>query len=358
VTALPPGSTVGVLGGGQLGRMLCKAAARMGFQSVVLTPEADSPAAQVASRTLVAAYDDLDALAELAAMADVITYEFENLPAAPVREVLERRGAVVRPSTRALEVAQDRAEEKAFLRSAGVPVADYGVVDTAADVEAGLERLGAPALLKTRREGYDGKGQVWVKAPGEGRAALAALSHRPAVLEARVAFVRELSVIAARGVDGATAVFPLGENRHEDGILRRTLAPAEVSPETEAAARAVAVRLLEGLNYVGVLAVELFELADGALIVNEIAPRVHNSGHWTLDACVTDQFQQHLRAICGWPLGSPAAIARAEMINLIGEEVDRWRDFAADPHARLHLYGKREARPGRKMGHVTRVWPL
>ena len=355
--ALPPGSTIGVLGGGQLGRMLCKAAARLGFETVVLTPEEDAPASAVASRTLVATYDDPAALTELAAACDVVTYEFENVPVRPIREALDGR-VPVRPPPRALEVAQDRAEEKAFLRSAGVGTADYAVIDTADDVERGLERLGAPALLKTRREGYDGKGQVWVRAPGEGRAALAAISRRPAVLEARVPFVRELSVIAARGVGGEVAVFPLAENQHEAGVLRRTLAPAEASAATAASAEALVRRVLDALNYVGVLTVELFELADGTLLANEIAPRVHNSGHWTLDACVTDQFEQHLRAVAGWPLGSPAPIARAEMINLLGDEVDRWREFAAEPSARLHLYGKKDARPGRKMGHVTRIYPL
>ncbi len=355
---LPPGSTIGVLGGGQLGRMLCKAAARLGFQSIVLTPEIDSPAAQVASRTLTAAYDDADALAELGGLADVVTFEFENVPVQPLRNVLEAAGHRVRPSTRALQVAQDRAEEKAFLRSAGVRVADYAVIDTAPDIDAALDRLGAPALLKTRREGYDGKGQAWVRGAGEGRSALATLGRRPCVLEAEVEFRRELSVISARGPDGEVAMFPLSENRHEAGILRRTIAPAEASPGTVQAAAEIARRVLEALDYVGVLTVELFELADGALLVNEIAPRVHNSGHWTLDACATDQFQQHLRAVAGWPLGSTAPIARAEMVNLIGDEVERWREFAADPDARLHLYGKTQARPGRKMGHVTRISPL
>lgn len=358
IDALPPGSTIGVLGGGQLGRLLCKAAARLGFRSVVLTPERDSPAAQVASRTLIAAYDDTTALAELGALADVVTFEFENVPVGPVRTVLEAAGRRVRPSSRALEVAQDRAEEKAFLRSVGVRVADYAVIDTATDIDLALPRLGAPALLKTRREGYDGKGQAWVRKASEGRAALAALGRRPSVLEARVDYRRELSVIAARGVGGEIAAFALSENCHEDGILRRTIAPADVCTEIEAAAGEIARRVLEALDHIGVLTVELFELGDGALVVNEIAPRVHNSGHWTLDACVTDQFEQHIRAIAGWPLGSTAAIARAEMVNLIGEEVDRWREFAADPDARLHLYGKTETRPGRKMGHVTRVSPL
>lgn len=352
---LPPGSTLGVIGGGQLGRMLCKAAARLGFETVVLTPEADAPASQVAGRTLAAPHDDEAALHDLAAACDVVTYELENLPAAVVQRAV---GDKLRPGVAALQVAADRAEEKAFVRRAGALTADYAVIDTADDIVSGLDRLGAPALLKTRREGYDGKGQAWVRSAGEARAAFAAISRKPAVLEAKVAFDRELSVIAARDVRGETAFFPLSENRHEDGVLRRTVAPAEVPPELERAAHDIADRLLHALDYVGVLTVELFALPDGGLRVNEIAPRVHNSGHWTLDACKTDQFEQHVRAVMGWPLGSTEAIARAEMTNLLGDEAERWRDFAADPDAKLHLYGKREARPGRKMGHVTRVFPL
>lgn len=355
VEPLPPGSTLGVIGGGQLGRMLCKAAARLGFETVVLTPEEDPPAGQVAGRTIHAAYDDEAALAELTLASDVVTYEFESLPAADLRRVV---GDKLRPSARAVEVAADRAEEKAFVRQAGSLTAEYRVVDTAEDIARSLAELGAPALLKTRREGYDGKGQAWVRSAEEARSAFAAISRKPAVLEASVDFVRELSVIAARNEQGETAFFPLSENRHENGVLRVTTAPAAAPIETEQAAHKIAERLLHAFSYVGVLTVELFELADRSLRVNEIAPRVHNSGHWTLDACKTDQFEQHVRAVMGWPLGSTEPIARAEMINLLGDEVERWRDFAADPDAKLHLYGKREARPGRKMGHVTRVFPL
>ncbi len=355
---LPPGSTIGVLGGGQLGRMLCQAAARLGLQTAVLTPERDSPASQVAGRTILAKYENAEALSELCRVSHVITFEFENVPAHPLRELLEARGAVVSPGVRALEVAQDRAFEKRFLEVCGVPVAEWAEVESAEEAAAALERTGAPAVLKTRREGYDGKGQAWVSDPAEAAEAFERLGSRPAVMEAKVPFTRELSVVAARGRDGRTAVFPLNENRHEGGILRRTLAPAEASPQTVREAEGIAAKVLHALDYVGVLCVELFQLEDGRLLANEIAPRVHNSGHWTLDACRTDQFEQHVRAVAGWPLGSTEPLARAEMINLIGDEVNAWRDYAADPAVRVHLYGKREARPGRKMGHVTRVLPL
>ena len=225
------------------------------------------------------------------------------------------------------------------------------------ECEAAVGRIGVPALLKTRRDGYDGKGQRWIRDPAEAAAAFEALAA-PCILEAPAAFVRELSIVAARGHDGAIAAFPLAENQHENGVLRRSLAPAAVSPETEDAAKAIAERILAGLAYVGVLAVELFELEGGALLVNEIAPRVHNTGHWTQDGCLTDQFEQHIRAVAGWPLGPTTATARVEMINLLGAEADAWRAIAADSGAQLHLYGKRHAAPGRKMGHVNRLKPL
>ena len=231
-------------------------------------------------------------------------------------------------------------------------------MDSLDDLVAGLERLGLPALLKTRREGYDGKGQIWIRAASEAADAWHAIGQRPAVLEARAAFVRELSVIAARGRDGSVAVYPLGENLHQGGVLRTTLAPAAVDAATEQRAREIAEAVLSGLDYVGVLGVELFDLGDGRLLVNEIAPRVHNTGHWTQDGCACDQFEQHIRAIAGWPLGPTTAHARVEMTNLLGDEVEQWRNLAAEPDVRLHLYGKAEARPGRKMGHVNRVKPL
>ena len=354
---LPPGSTIGILGGGQLGRMLALAAARLGFQTVVLSPDKDTPAGRVAARSLRGAYDSATALAELASAADVVTYEFENVPAAAVSELGELR-AETAPPARALAVAQDRVAEKAFLREHGVATVDFEPVEDAASLAAALERLGLPALLKTRREGYDGKGQISIERAEDAADAFDAIGGKAAILEAKAPFKRELSIIAARGRDGAVASYPLGENVHENGILRRTTAPADVDRKTADSARRIAETILKGLEYVGVIGVELFELEDGSLLVNEIAPRVHNTGHWTLDACEVDQFEQHVRAVAGWPLGPTEPFAKAVMENLIGEEADAWADLAADPKARVWLYGKDEARPGRKMGHVTRLQPL
>ena len=350
---LPPGSTIGVVGGGQLGRMLALAAARLGFDVAVLDPEPDCPAGRVASTLITAAYDDPDALARLGAMSAVVTSEFENAPAEPLRR-LAASGVRVAPNPEALATAQDRVVEKTYLNGVGAPTVAFAAIDGVEEIAPALERLGAPALLKTRREGYDGKGQAWVERAADAPAAWAAIGGRPAVLEARAAFRRELSVIAARGQDGAFAVYPLTENRHAGGILRRSLAPARASDALRLEAEGIARRVLHGLDYVGVMGVELFELADERLLVNEIAPRVHNSGHWTLDACPVDQFEQHVRAVAGWPLGPTEPFAACEMENLIGDEADRWAELAAEPGARLWLYGKRETRPGRKMGHVNR----
>ena len=354
---LPPGSTLGIMGGGQLGRMLSQAASRLGFNVVILDPEENSPAGRVSQGQIVAAYDDPTALSMLGQTCQAVTFEFENVPATSVERLVER-GALVSPGPRALAVAQDRVEEKTFLNSVGATTVDFVPVDSLDDLQAGLERLGAPALLKTRREGYDGKGQVWVRSAGMAADAWRAVGERPSILEARADFVRELSVIAARGRDGAVAVYPLGENIHKGGVLKTTVAPAAVDAKTEKRARAIAKAILEGLDYVGVLGVELFDLGDGELRVNEIAPRVHNTGHWTQDGCVCDQFEQHIRAVAGWPLGPTDAHARVEMTNLLGDEVEQWRPLSGEADVRLHLYGKAEARPGRKMGHVNRVKPL
>ena len=354
---LPPGSTLGILGGGQLGRMLSQAASRLGFNVVILDPEENSPAGRVSQGQIVAAYDDPTALSVLGQTCEAVTFEFENVPAGSVERLVEG-GAVVAPGPKALAAAQDRVEEKTFLNSVGAPTVDFAVVDSLEDLLAGLKRLGAPALLKTRREGYDGKGQVWVRSARMAADAWAAIGEQPAILEARADFVRELSVIAARGRDGRTAVYPLGENIHRGGVLRTTLAPALVDPKTDRRARAIAKAILEGLDYVGVLGVELFDLGEGRLLVNEIAPRVHNTGHWTQDGCVCDQFEQHIRAIAGWPLGPTKAHARIEMTNLLGDEIEQWAGLSGKDEVRLHLYGKAEARPGRKMGHVNRVKPL
>ena len=354
---LAPGSTIGVIGGGQLGRMLSLAAAELGFDTVILEPEPDGPAARVAARTLVAAYDDPKALAALAEAADVVTYEFENVPAAAVARLTEL-GAVVAPGARALAVAQDRFEEKTFLNAHGAPTVAFAPAASPDEAAEAVARVGAPALMKTRREGYDGKGQRWVEHVADAPAAFAALGGVPVIVEAACAFARELSIIAARGRDGATAVYPLAENHHEGGILRRSLAPARVSAAAADHAERIAARVLAGLEYVGVIGIELFELPDGRLLVNEFAPRVHNTGHWTQDGCEVSQFEQHIRAIAGWPLGPTQPKARVEMLNLLGDETGQWARLAAEPESRLHLYGKRDAKPGRKMGHVNRLRPL
>jgi 5-(carboxyamino)imidazole ribonucleotide synthase len=353
---LPPGSTVGILGGGQLGRMLALAAARLGFNTAVLTPEANAPASRVAMMSIVAPYDDAQALGDLARRCDVITFEFENVPAATV-EALIAVGAEVAPGPKALATAQDRVAEKSFFQSIGAPTAEFTAIDKAADIGPALARLGAPALLKTRREGYDGKGQAWVESAA-GAGAFTAIGGVPAILEAKVPFVREVSVIAARTRSGEMAAYPLAENLHENGVLRRSIAPAQASAATQAEADRIARLLLDKLDYVGVMGVEMFELADGHLLVNEIAPRVHNSGHWTADACEVDQFEQHIRAVAGWPLGPTRMLAAVEMLNLLGAEADDWEKLAADPSARIWLYGKRGSAPGRKMGHVNRLKPL
>ena len=351
---LPPGSTVGILGGGQLGRMLALAAARLGLDVVVLTPDEDSPASRVVKQTIVGAYDDPAALKAFAAACDVITYEFENVPADTVDALIDL-GAEVAPGPLALAVAQDRVSEKTFLNAVGAPTVPFEAIDKAGDIPAAAKALGHPALLKTRREGYDGKGQVWIERSEGETDAFSTIGGKPAILEGRADFVRELSVIAARGRDGEIALYPLSDNHHEGGVLRRTLAPAEVSRATAEQAERIAIQILTGLDYVGVMGVELFELADGRLLVNEIAPRVHNTGHWTQDGAATDQFEQHIRAVAGWPLGPTDALRRVEMLNLLGEEADAWAKLASEPDTRLHLYGKRETVAGRKMGHVNRL---
>lgn len=348
---LPPGSRVGVLGGGQLGRMLALAAARMGMRVHVYEPAAEAPAATVSDRWTRAGYDDAEALAQFAASVDVVTYEFENVPVAAI-DVLAPL-VPVRPGRRALEVAQDRIAEKDFLRGLGLATAPYAAVDGEADLVEALAVTGAPAILKTRRMGYDGKGQARIAdAAGLGPAWFA-VGAAASVLEGHVAFEREVSVIAARGLDGAVAAFDPGENVHRDGILHTTTVPARLSPGLAQDAVLLAGRILNALDYVGVIGVELFVTPRG-LVVNEIAPRVHNSGHWTQDACLIDQFEQHMRAVCGWPLGDGTRHSDAVMTNLIGDEV---LAAPAMTGVAVHLYGKSEARAGRKMGHVTRISP-
>ena len=354
---LPPGSTIGILGGGQLGRMLALAAGRLGFDVAVLDPEADCPAGRVAKTTVTGKYEDKAALKALAAASDVVTFEFENVPAAAV-EALAALGASTAPGPLALAVAQDRIDEKTFLNSVGVPTVAFAEAAAPEEAAEAARTIGVPCLMKTRRQGYDGKGQVWVEHLDEAAVAFTGLGGQPVIVEAYAEFVRELSVIAVRTRPGEIAMYPLCENHHENGVLRRTIAPAVAPPHILEQAEQIAARVLSGLDYVGVMAVELFELGDGRLLVNEIAPRVHNSGHWTLDGCQVDQFEQHIRAVAGWPLGPTEALAHTEMINLIGEDMADWPRLIADADARVWFYGKREARPGRKMGHVNRLRPL
>lgn len=351
---LKPGDTLGIIGGGQLGRMISQAASRLGLNVVILDPEENSPACRVSQGQIVAAYDNETALKVLGKTCQAVTFEFENVPASSV-EILVSVGAEVAPGPKALAVAQDRVEEKTFLNSIKVPTTAFATIDDLPSLRAAVASLGAPVLLKTRREGYDGKGQVWIKAANQVARAWAAIGERPAILEAKADFVRELSVICARGRDGSIAVYPLSENTHANGVLKTTVAPARVESQTKAQASRIARRILEGLDYVGVMGVELFEMPGGRLLVNEIAPRVHNSGHWTQDGCVCDQFEQHVRAVAGWPLGPTAPHAKIEMTNLLGAEVEGWEELAADPAVRMHFYGKKTIKPGRKMAHVNRV---
>ncbi|RVT85107.1 5-(carboxyamino)imidazole ribonucleotide synthase [Rhodobacteraceae bacterium CCMM004] len=348
---LAPGATLGILGGGQLGRMLAMAAARLGFATHVFDPDPAAPAAQTASAHTCAAYDDPDALDAFARACDVVTYEFENVPT----DALDRIEAAVpiRPGREALRISQDRLTEKDWLTDLGLACAPYAAVSGAADLDAALARIGVPAILKTRRFGYDGKGQMRIAAREEAAAALAALDGAPAVLEGHVDFTAEISVIGARSAVGAVACYDPGENVHRDGILHTTTVPARIGAGQAADAVLIAGRILNALDYVGVLGVELF-VTPGGLVVNEIAPRVHNSGHWTETGCVVDQFEQHVRAVAGWPLGDGRRHANVEMTNLIGADVARLANYAADRDCALHLYGKAEVRPGRKMGHVNR----
>ncbi len=353
MTPLLPGQTVGILGGGQLGRMLALAAARLGLRVHIFEPGADCPASQVAAATMTARYDDAAALGAFAASVDVITYEFENIPTAAL-DILEA-ARPVHPNRRALATSQDRLTEKTYLRGLSLATAPFAAVSDADSLDAALASVGTPAILKTRRLGYDGKGQARLKSPSDAPAAIAAMNGADALLEGVVAFTAEVSVIGARGADGAVACYDPGENVHRDGILHTTRVPARLTTAQNADAVLIAARILTALDYVGVLGVELFVTPQG-LVVNEIAPRVHNSGHWTQNGCLVCQFEQHIRAVAGWPLADATRHADIEMENLIGDDVARVPDLAATGAA-LHLYGKAEARPGRKMGHVNRLIP-
>lgn len=354
---LSPGETIGIVGGGQLGRMLAMAAARLGYRTVILEPQAGCPAAQVANRQIVAAYDDPEALAELARGCAVVTYEFENVPVAAAETLAA--SVPVFPPPRALAVAQDRLVEKTELNRMGISTARFVPVDNDDDLAAGLAAFGGDGVLKTRRLGYDGKGQRVFRGAraGDADGACAAMGGVPLILEALVPFEREISVIAARGRDGAVLAYDPAENVHRDGILHSSTVPAAGNPAALAAAREAARAILDGLGYVGVIGVEFFALADGSVLANEIAPRVHNSGHWTEAACAVSQFEQHIRAVADLPLGDPGRHSDCVMENLIGDDVAGVPALLAEKDVVVHLYGKEEARPGRKMGHFTRLAP-
>lgn len=355
---LPPGATIGILGGGQLGRMLAIAAAELGFETRVLCPDADSPAFQTASHDHVAPYEDETAVAAFAKACDVVTFEFENVPARTV-EIMDGETRV-RPSARSLAVCQNRAEEKALLDSLGVPTAPWMPVDGPGDIATGAERLGRNAVLKTRRFGYDGKGQARLDEQLDAAAAWRVIGQAPAILEARIGFTREVSVIGVRGSDGSFAAYDIAENRHEGGILVESRAPARLAEATAREALAIARRIMDELGHVGVMGIEMFVVAgEGgeSVLVNELAPRVHNTGHWTQDGCLASQFEAHIRAVVDWRLPSTERHSDAVMANIIGHDADAWQALAGDPEVALHLYGKRETRAGRKMGHATRILP-
>jgi 5-(carboxyamino)imidazole ribonucleotide synthase len=355
--ALPPGSTIGILGGGQLGRMLALAAARLGFKCHIYN-DVDGPACQVAAATTLGAFDDLTKLKQFVAEVDVVTYEFENVPLAAAAAAESVKP--VRPGPKALRYSQDRLDEKLFVSRLGIPVAPFAAIDSEADFAPALRTAGTPAILKTRRLGYDGKGQIRIGTASELASAFGEIGRAPAVLEGFVSFAFEVSVLIVRSLAGEVRFYDIPVNQHRDGILRVSSVPSALPDRHRERARSIAAAMASALDYVGVLAVEMFYVGGDAkepLVVNEMAPRVHNSGHWTIDACAVSQFENHIRAIAGLPLGTTERHSDAEMHNLIGEEVNRWPQLAADPTACVHLYGKGDARPGRKMGHVTWIKP-
>ena len=352
--ALRPGATIGILGGGQLGRMLALAAARLGFKCHVFSPTPDSPAFDVVHRVSCADYTDAEALDRFAADVDVVTYELENVPAETATFLAAR--APVLPDPKVLATTQDRLAEKNFITALGIDTAPFADVASPAELAAAIERIGRPAVLKTRRFGYDGKGQAMIENGSDPAAAWSAVGGQPCILEAFVPFAREVSVVTARDRDSTVCCFDVTENEHRDHILKISRVPAALNEDGAMQARRIAEAIAQNFVYIGVLAVEMFVLRDGGLLVNDIAPRVHNSGHWTLDGASVSQFEQHIRAVAGWPLQRPVRYGRIEMTNLIGAEVEDYRRWLAVPGAAVHLYGKAAVRPGRKMGHVTRVF--
>jgi 5-(carboxyamino)imidazole ribonucleotide synthase len=350
---VPPGGVIGIMGGGQLGRMLAMAAARLGLKAAIYNDEQNAPAFQVTPLQLAARYDERNMLRGFAEICDVITFEFENLPAESIAYLASLKPLY--PGQKALEITQDRLTEKNFVQSLGLKTAPFAPVASRDEAEKAFAKLGGPSILKTRRLGYDGKGQAKVTSAEEAARAFEKFKSASAILEGFVDFAFEASVVAARGADGSFAAYDPPENIHENHILRRSIVPGRLSKAEADAAKAMAKTIADALDYVGVLAVELFVGRDGELMINEIAPRVHNSGHWTIEACACSQFEQHIRAVAGWPLGDPTRHADAVMENIIGAEADAWESLARS--GAVHFYGKREARPGRKMGHVTRLKP-
>ena len=356
--SLPPGGTIGILGGGQLARMLAQAASRIGFNCHILSPDAESCAFEVVRRATLADYADQDALARFAKDCDVITYEFENVPAQTASYLSQRRPVL--PDPRVLATTQDRLIEKQFVETLGIATAPYAAVGDAAQLFSAVNTVGLPAVLKTRRLGYDGKGQQMIPSGGDPAAAWRNLNGASCILEGFVPFEHEVSVVVARGRDGSLQSFDVTENEHRDHILKVSRVPAGIPAAVAHEAVRIAERIATAFDYVGVLAVEMFVLRDGTthrVLVNEIAPRVHNSGHWTIDGCTVSQFEQHIRAVAGWPLAQPVRLGLVEMTNLIGAEADDYARWLTVPGASLHLYGKGEPKSGRKMGHVTRVSP-
>lgn len=348
---IAPGSTIGIVGGGQLGRMLAGAAAAMGYKTHIYTPEKDAPASQVATKTTIGAYQDAVALRMFGQSVDVVTFEFENVPS----ETLDMLGevVVVHPNPNVLHTTRNRIREKDFITSCGIGTAPYRAVRAREELMEAVAVLKTPAILKTTELGYDGKGQIRIDSADDAVNAWQHLAAHEAILEGFVDFAREASVIVARTEEGEVKCYPLVENHHKNHVLHRTIAPAEASEGTKQEAERIATTLAEKIGLIGIMAVELFVTRSGELLVNELAPRPHNSGHWTLDACATSQFEQHIRAICGWKLGDTTPLAPSEMINLLGDDWLSWPRYARDAHAHVHLYGKTESRPGRKMGHVT-----
>ncbi|WMT86335.1 5-(carboxyamino)imidazole ribonucleotide synthase [Pelagibacterium sp. 26DY04] len=355
ITPLLPGTRIGILGGGQLGRMLSLAASQLGMRTHIFCPDENSPAFEVTPHKTVAGYDDVAALRAFAGAVDVVTYEFENVPLATAKVIAEN--VPLYPGPKALEVSQDRLAEKGFLTRAGIAVAPYRAINSRADLDAAIAEIGLPAVLKTTRLGYDGKGQRTIRTPEDAEAAFAALSGVDLVLEGFMAFQKEISVIVVRGADGVVVTYDPAENVHKDHILKTSTLPASISGRAADKAGGIAGQIAAELGYVGTMGVEFFLVADGdepEILVNEIAPRVHNSGHWTQAVCVTDQFENHIRAILGWPLGNTTRLADVVMENLIGEEINATAGRSVTG-VQPHVYGKTEARPGRKMGHLNIV---